>query len=151
MPIILAWMVGEGIIVWRWGKAKAPPTPGALALASLLYLGAAVAAEYQPARNIAIAWAWAVDVAVLMNVLPGGADAKNGVSTGWPPPWIPCGQILPSSGTGVTGKPDCSPASASSSTSASTTTSSTVAKAATGALKDVTKSGAKGFWDAIKP
>lgn len=136
MPVILAWMVGEGIIIWRWSKAKAPPTPGALLLASLLYLGAGVAAEYQPARNVAIAWAWAVNVAVLMNVLPGGADAKNGVKTGWPPPWIPCGQILPTAGTGVTAKPDCSPAAASSSAAASSA-GSTAASAAGDAAKKV--------------
>jgi hypothetical protein len=145
MPILLAWLVGEGIIVYRWTKQKAPPPPGALAVASLLYLGAAVVAEYGPARNVAIAWAWAVDVAVLMNVLPGGKDAKNGVTTNWPPPYIPCGQILPSSGTGVTGKPDCSPAAASSSSSSST------ASAITSTGTKVGKSVASGLWNAIKP
>jgi hypothetical protein len=143
MPILLAWLVGESVIVYRWTRQKAPPPPGALALASLLYLGAAVVSEYGPARNVAIAWAWAVDIAILMNVLPGGTDAKNGVTTNWPPPYIPCGQILPSSGTGVTGKPDCSPASASSSSSAASTITSTATK--------VAKSTAGGFWNAIKP
>ena len=146
MPILLAWIVGEGIIVYRWSRAKAPPPPGALVAASLLYLGAALVAEYQPARGVAIAWAWAVDVAVLMNVLPGGADAKNGVTTNWPPPYIPCGQILPSQGAGVTGKPDCSPASASSSSA-----TTTVSKAVTSTAKKAVKAAPKDAWNAIKP
>lgn len=91
MGFFFAWAVGEGIIVWRWVKAKAPPTPGALLLPSGLYLMLAILAEYQPARGTATAFAWALDIAVLMQVV-GKAPAQ---STGWPPPQIPGTQIWP--------------------------------------------------------
>ncbi len=86
-----AWAVGEGIIVWRWVKNGAPPTPGALLLPSALFLGLAVLAEYQPARGAATAFAWAVDAAVLVQLV--GKNPKQ--QTGWPPPKIPSGQLLP--------------------------------------------------------
>lgn len=81
---MFAWLVGEGIIIYRWVKAGAPPTPGALLVPSALYLGLAMLAEYQPARFAATAFAWGVDVAVLMQVV--GKDPKP--ATGWPPPSI---------------------------------------------------------------
>ena len=84
MGIALAWMVGESIIIWRWTKAKAPPPPGVLLLASGLYLGLAIMAEYQPARTVATTFAWAVDLAILLQVV--GKDPHE--VTGWPPPFI---------------------------------------------------------------
>jgi hypothetical protein len=92
---LFAWLFGEGIIVWRWVKNGAPPTPGALLLPSGLYLALAVLAEYQPARFAAIALAWGLDVAVLLQVV--GKDPKQ--VTGWPPAAIPAGVLLPGSGT----------------------------------------------------
>lgn len=79
-----AWAVGEGIVVWRWAKNGAPPTPGALAVPSVLYIGLAALAEYEPARTAAILFAWAVDAAVLLQVL--GKEPKQ--ATGWPPNMI---------------------------------------------------------------
>jgi hypothetical protein len=73
MGLFFAWAVGEGIITWRWFKAKAPPTPGALLLPTALYLSLAVLAEYQPARA-------------------GKAPAQ---ATGWPPPKMAATQIWP--------------------------------------------------------
>lgn len=76
-----AWIIGEGIIVWRWAKNGAPPTPGALLLPSGVYLGLAIMAQYQPARTTATALAWGFDVAILLKVV--GKEPKQ--TTGWPP------------------------------------------------------------------
>lgn len=71
-PLILAWLIGEGIIVWRAAaKQHQPPVPGQMLAATALFAGCAVLAEYQPARTAAILFAYGVDVAVLMQVLPG--------------------------------------------------------------------------------
>lgn len=86
-----AWAVGEGIIVWRFIKHKAPPTPGALLLPSGLYVALGVIATYQPARFTATAFAWALDAAILLQIV--GKDP--GIKTGWPPPKIPATQIWP--------------------------------------------------------
>ena len=88
---MFAWLTGEGIIVWRWVKNGAPPTPGSLLLPSGVYLALAMLAEYQPARFAAIALAWGFDVAVLLQVV--GKPPTQ--ATGWPPPKIPAGQLLP--------------------------------------------------------
>jgi hypothetical protein len=89
---LFAWAIGEGIVIYRWMKAKAPPTPGALLLPSALFLSLAILAEYQPARTTATAFAYAVDLAVLLQVV--GKEPKQ--KTGWPPPQtIPAGSVLP--------------------------------------------------------
>lgn len=89
---VFAWGLGLGIVVYRWAKQSAPPPPGALLWPSALFLGLAVIAEYQPARAAATAFAYAVDLAVLLQVV--GKDP--GVSTGWPPPQnIPATSVLP--------------------------------------------------------
>jgi hypothetical protein len=95
---LFAWALGLGIVGYRWVKAKAPPTPGALLLPSGLFLGLAVIAEYQPARAAATAFAYAVDLAVLLQVV--GKDP--GQVTGWPPPQdIPPAAILPTGAAGA--------------------------------------------------
>lgn len=91
MGLFFAWATGEGIITWRWVKAKAPPTPGALLLPTALYLSLAVLAEYRPARGVATAFAWAVNLAILTQLV-GKEPAQV---TGWPPPKIPATQIWP--------------------------------------------------------
>ena len=103
---LFAWLIGEGIIVYRWVKKGAPPTPGALLLPSGLFLALAILAEYQPARATATACAYAVDLAVLLQVV-GKAPAQV---TGWPPPQtIPQDVILPggtsTSGSGTAATP----------------------------------------------
>lgn len=81
----LAWVAGEAVIFYRWGKLKAPPTPGVLALSSGLYVGLAVIGDvYRPARPVVTAFAWAVNIAILMQVL---GKAPTG-TTGWPPALI---------------------------------------------------------------
>ena len=102
---VLAWLTGESIVVYRWAKLKAPPTPGALALSSFVFVGLAVIAQYQPARATATAAAWAFDLAVLLQVVGTAPKGK----TGWPPPMInnpavilPGGQAAPSNSSPAT-------------------------------------------------
>lgn len=98
MGLFFAWAIGEGIIVWRWARAKAPPPPGELLLASGLFLGLAIMAEYRPARGVATAFAYAVDLAVLLQVV---GKAPHEV-TGWPPPLITDPSvILPTASSGT--------------------------------------------------
>lgn len=76
--IILAWLAGQGIIVYRSiKKDHAPPVPGQMLAATGLFALLALLAEYQPARTAATALAFGVDVAVLMEVLPGGKAAPK--------------------------------------------------------------------------
>lgn len=83
---MLAWLLGEGIVVYRWGKAGAPPTPGALVLSSSFFaLLGVVGSAYQPARGAVTLLAFGVDIAALLQVLPG---TKVQAKTGWPPPVI---------------------------------------------------------------
>lgn len=75
--LILAWAVGEGIIVWRSAfQQHKPPPPGDLLAATALFALLAVVAEYEPARAAAIALAWGLDLAVLMKVLPGAGKQQ---------------------------------------------------------------------------
>lgn len=99
-PFVIAWLIGESIIVWRWVKAGAPPTPGVLLLPSGMFAGLAVLAQYAPARITATAFAYAVDLAVLVNVV----GKSPGQKTGWPPPMITDPNVLlpGSSSTGTT-------------------------------------------------
>jgi xanthosine utilization system XapX-like protein len=78
---VLAWFAGESIVVYRWVKLKAPPPPGALLLASGVFVGLAVLGQYQPARMTATVAAWAFDLAILLQVV-GKAPTQV---TGWPP------------------------------------------------------------------
>jgi hypothetical protein len=90
--LFFAWAAGEGIIFYRWGRLGAPPTPGVLAWSSALFLGLAVIGEYRPARPVVTAFAFAVDLAILLQVV---GKAPTGV-TGWPPAMITDpGAILP--------------------------------------------------------
>jgi hypothetical protein len=70
--ITLAWAAGMGIIIYRAaGKEHRPPVPGQMLAATGLFAMAALLAEYQPARTAATLFAFGVDIAVLMQVLPG--------------------------------------------------------------------------------
>jgi hypothetical protein len=105
--MFFAWAVGEGIICWRWVKAKAPPTPGALLLPTALYLSLAVLAEYRPARPVAVAFAWSVNLAILLQIV-GKVPAQ---ATGWPPPQIPFTQIWPGTAAATSSSSSSSSAS----------------------------------------
>lgn len=96
--IVIAWLIGEGIVTWRWAKAGAPPTPGAIAASSGFFVLCALIAEYPPARTFGTLLAFGVDVAALLQVLPGSAAAQQ---TGWPPLLINDPTVfLPSGGSG---------------------------------------------------
>jgi hypothetical protein len=70
--IILAWGAGMGIITYRAVvKNHQPPVPGQMLAATGLFVALAALAEYQPARSAATLFAFGVDIAVLMQVLPG--------------------------------------------------------------------------------
>jgi hypothetical protein len=83
--VILAWAVGMGIITYRsLVKEHKPPVPGQMLAATALFAGLAVVGEYQPAATAAALFAFGVDVAVLMQVLPGGgtkAGTANNAKT----------------------------------------------------------------------
>jgi hypothetical protein len=81
--IILAWAAGMGIIVYRAAvQEHQPPVPGQMLAATGLFALLAALAEYEPARNAATAFAFGVDIAVLMKVLPGqGTTAKKKAAT----------------------------------------------------------------------
>jgi hypothetical protein len=70
--VILAWGLGMGIIVYRAAvKEHRPPVPGQMLAATGLFALLAALAEYQPAAAAAAALGLGVDIAVLMQVLPG--------------------------------------------------------------------------------
>jgi hypothetical protein len=76
--VILAWAAGMGIITYRSVvKDRKPPLPGQMLAATALFAGLAVISEYQPAAAAATLFAFGVDVAVLMQVLPGSKTAST--------------------------------------------------------------------------
>lgn len=90
--IVVAWLVGEGIIVYRtWKKSKAPPGPGQLLLSSGLFVFLALIAESDRARTLATVLAWGFDIAAFMNIANvGGPSAETEANFNpWPPPVLP--------------------------------------------------------------
>ena len=132
---IIAWMTGEGVIVYRSVKEQhMPPSPRQLLVASGLYVGLAIIAEYQPARAVATAFAWAVNVAVLMRVLPGGTDAvTSGTASGWSSIGLAGNTVIFPNGTAA------SAVDASTSTSTTTSTSGAGAGGSASANQAVAK------------
>lgn len=106
-PFIAAWLVGEGIIVYRSVKKyHAPPSPGALLFSSGLFIALGLLAESERARTLAVTLAWGFDIAALMNLWNVGTGAP---STGkhsappeprWPPPDAGPDVIFPGTGSG---------------------------------------------------
>jgi hypothetical protein len=86
--LILAWMLGEGIIVWRSAyKEHKPPIPGQMLAATGLFALCALLAEYEPARGAATAFAFGIDIAVLLKVLPGtGTSSASSMKKAGPAP-----------------------------------------------------------------
>lgn len=67
--IVLAWLVGEGLITYRIiAKDKRPPLPGELLAFSGLFGVLAIFSEFQP--GLASLIAWGVDIAAFTNALP---------------------------------------------------------------------------------
>lgn len=107
-PLVMAWLVGEGIIVYRSAKVyKTPPGPGKLIISSGVFVLLALVAESEQARLPATIFAWGIDIAAFMN-LPknvaglAGAALGNVASVGagkvgtWPPAIAPNTVIIPS-------------------------------------------------------
>jgi hypothetical protein len=82
--VILAWGLGMGIIVYRAtvkDKPRHPPVPGQMLAATGLFALMAALAEYEPAASAATLFAFGVDIAVLMQVLPGTSSASTAKSS----------------------------------------------------------------------
>jgi hypothetical protein len=79
--IVLAWLIGSGIIVWREvGRDHHPPMPGVLLTSSALFGLLAVLAEYEPARGAATALAFGLDFAAYLEA-PGFGSKKTPAAT----------------------------------------------------------------------
>ena len=77
--ITLAWLIGEGIIIWRSvNRDHRPPMPGALLGSSALFALLALLAEYQPARTTATLIAFGVDLAAYLQapIITPGPQAR---------------------------------------------------------------------------
>lgn len=93
-PFIMAWLVGEGIIIYRSVKlTKAPPGPGQLLFSSGLFVMLALLAESEKARPLAITLAWGFDIAAFMNLF--GTGAPKGKGGAWPPALAADNVIVP--------------------------------------------------------
>lgn len=67
-----AWLAGIGLIAYRSiSRNHQPPIPGQLLAASGFFALLALAAEYPPAAGPAALIGWGVDLAALLNLLPG--------------------------------------------------------------------------------
>lgn len=92
---VMAWLVGEGIIIYRSVKEqKAPPGPGQLLLSSGVFVLLALLAESKSAKNLAITLAWGFDIAAFMNI---GNIATGKGGGAWPPSQLDDTTILPTS------------------------------------------------------
>lgn len=70
--LVLAWLVGLGLLTWRTAQEyHKPPVPGRLAGASVVFVLLALIAEAGPnAARTATITAWAFDLAVLLQIPP---------------------------------------------------------------------------------
>lgn len=67
--IFIAWMVGEGIIIYRvTAKEHRPPVPGELLASSGLFILLGLLSEAQP--GLASLLAWGFDAAAFLNLAP---------------------------------------------------------------------------------
>jgi hypothetical protein len=67
-----AWLVGEGIVIWRQvHAAHKPPAPGVLIAVTALFLGLSLISDAAPpTRQLAGLVGWGLDIAGILN-LPG--------------------------------------------------------------------------------
>jgi hypothetical protein len=84
--LVMAWLFGQGLVTYRTAKAGAPPTPGSLVAVSGFFALLALLATYKPAVPVAAAMAVGVDIAALLQVLPGTKVARQ--TKTWPPALI---------------------------------------------------------------
>lgn len=84
---MMAWLVGEGIIVYRSVKTNhAPPMPGALLASSGLFALLALIAESDSARPVAVALAFGFDIAAFMNLFPPVTSGSGSTPAATPAP-----------------------------------------------------------------
>src|SRR5215471_14429126 len=96
---VMAWLVGEGIIIYRTardGKKETghytPPGPGQLVWSSGIFVLLALLAESQQARTLAITMAWGFDIAAFMNLYGVGSAS---IIPNWPPGKLPDNLTFP--------------------------------------------------------
>src|SRR5712691_11563302 len=108
--LVMAWLTGEGIVTWRWFKQGAPPPPGSLLAVSGFFALCAVLAMHAPARGVATALAVGIDIAALLQVLPG--TTAPATVKGWPPDKIngPTVLLPGTAGQSTAGNPANTPA-----------------------------------------
>lgn len=85
--ITLAWLIGEGIIIWRSvNKNHRPPVPGELLGSSAFFALLALLAEYPPARTTATLTAFGVVLAAYLQapIITPATQAKTPAAA--PPP-----------------------------------------------------------------
>lgn len=92
---VMAWLIGEGIVIYRTIKTqKAPPGPGQLLITSGVFVMLGLLAESDKARPLAITLAYGFDIAAFMNLFgspPVGAGGQ------WPPGQLPSDVTFPGS------------------------------------------------------
>jgi hypothetical protein len=99
-PFVMAWLVGEGILIYRQVKVnKSPPGPGQLLISSGVFVVLGLLAESSSARPLAVALAWGFDIAAFMNLF-GVAVPKDSGTGSWPPPIMPDNMMKPDGTTG---------------------------------------------------
>lgn len=93
--LVMAWLVGEGIIIYRSvQQRKTPPGPGQLALSSGVFVLLALLAEIPQAKTAATMLAWGFNIAAYTNLVEVGGKA-GAIATKWPPASAPDTVILP--------------------------------------------------------
>jgi hypothetical protein len=69
--IIIAWILGEAIVIYRGAfKEKRPPWPSELLLSSLVFVGLGFISEIEALATPAVLLAFGWDIAAFMNVAP---------------------------------------------------------------------------------
>jgi hypothetical protein len=84
MPgIVLAWLAGESLIIYRsYKNDHRPPVPGQLLASSGLFAVLGLLASSAPdARFLAAAMAWGFDIAAFMGLAPEMLDGGTGAAS----------------------------------------------------------------------
>lgn len=71
-PMLITWLVAEGIIIYRTAAQHIPPRPGQLLATSGAFVALAVLAEFAP--ELATAIGAGVDIAALFQAWPGSSS-----------------------------------------------------------------------------
>lgn len=71
--LLAAFIVGEGLYVWRVvHKYHRPPVPGDLLAITAMFAVLGFAADYEPAAPFVTAVAWGLDIAGFLRLFPNG-------------------------------------------------------------------------------